>query len=114
MSGLGLEYPGGIIGIRTLPETLGKADVLLADNGYVSKANVEACAAVGIDPLIAMGRELHHPSLAERFADAPPPPDAAAPFKTMAHRLKTPEGKKLYGLRKHTPEPVFGAWFKSG
>ena len=26
----------------------------------------------------------------------------------MAHRLKTPEGKKLYGLRKQTPEPVFG------
>jgi len=94
--------------VSALPETLGKADVLLADNGYFSEANVEACAAAGIDPLIAMGREPHHPSLAERFADAPPPPDAPTPLKTMAHRLKTPEGKKLYGLRKHTPEPVFG------
>ena len=26
----------------------------------------------------------------------------------MDHRLKTPEGKKLYALRKQTPEPVFG------
>jgi hypothetical protein len=26
----------------------------------------------------------------------------------MAHRLKTPEGKELFALRKHTPEPVFG------
>jgi hypothetical protein len=26
----------------------------------------------------------------------------------MAHRLKTPEGKKLYALRKQIPEPVFG------
>ena len=26
----------------------------------------------------------------------------------MAHRLKTPEGKNLYALRKQTPEPVFG------
>jgi hypothetical protein len=26
----------------------------------------------------------------------------------MTHRLATPEGKKLYGLRKQTPEPVFG------
>jgi hypothetical protein len=26
----------------------------------------------------------------------------------MAHRLATPEGKKLYARRKHTPEPVFG------
>ena len=26
----------------------------------------------------------------------------------MAHRLRTPEGKRIYGLRKQTPEPVFG------
>lgn len=26
----------------------------------------------------------------------------------MAHRLKTPQGKRLYALRKQTPEPVFG------
>jgi len=26
----------------------------------------------------------------------------------MAHRLQTPEGKKLYGLRKQLPKPVFG------
>ena len=26
----------------------------------------------------------------------------------MAHRLATPEGKRLYALRKQTPEPVFG------
>ena len=26
----------------------------------------------------------------------------------MAHRLKTPEGRKVYALRKQTPEPVFG------
>ena len=26
----------------------------------------------------------------------------------MAHRLKTPEGKKRYALRKQTPEPVSG------
>ncbi len=94
--------------VSALPETLGKVDVLLADNGYFSEANVDACAAAGVDPLIAMGRDPHHPSLAERFADAPPAPDAPTPLKTMAHRLKTPEGKTLYGLRKHTPEPVFG------
>jgi Transposase DDE domain len=26
----------------------------------------------------------------------------------MAQRLATPEGKQVYGLRKQTPEPVFG------
>ncbi len=94
--------------IAELPDALGQVGALLADNGYFSEGNVNACAAAGIDPVIAMGREAHHPSLAERFADAPPPPAAPTPLETMAHRLKTPEGKTLYGLRKHTPEPVFG------
>ena len=26
----------------------------------------------------------------------------------MHHRLATPEGRRLYALRKQTPEPVFG------
>jgi transposase len=94
--------------IAALPDALGQVGALLADNGYFSEANVEACAAAGIDPLIAMGRDPHHPSLAERFANAPPLADAPTPLETMAHRLKTPEGKTLYALRKHTPEPVFG------
>jgi hypothetical protein len=55
-----------------------------------------------------MGREAHHPSLEERFADAPPPPEDPTPLAAMDHRLKTSEGKKLYALRKQTPEPVFG------
>ena len=29
-------------------------------------------------------------------------------LQKMAHRLKTPRGRKLYALRKQTPEPVFG------
>jgi hypothetical protein len=91
-----------------MPEELGKAETLLADTGYFSEANVQACVAAGIDPLIAMGRQPHHPSLDERFAAAPPPPDNPTPVEAMAHRLKTPEGKTLYGLRKQTPEPVFG------
>ena len=94
--------------LAALPEELGKPETLLADTGYFSAANVQACAAAGIEPLIAMGREAHHPSLSERFAEAPPAPDNPTPVEAMAHRLKTPEGRKLYALRKHTPEPVFG------
>src|SRR5258707_1668190 len=30
------------------------------------------------------------------------------PLAAMSHRLQTPEGKKLYALRKQIPEPVFG------
>ena len=95
--------------IAALSDEFGKVEALLADNGYFSEANVNACAAAGIVPVIAMGRQAHHPSLDERFADAPPPPSVTAtPLETMGHRLKTPEGKKLYALRKQTPEPVFG------
>lgn len=91
-----------------LPEELGKAETMLADNGYFSDANVNSCAAAAIEPLIALGRDTHHQSLHERFADAPPPPENPTPVEAMAHRLRTPEGKKLYAKRKHTPEPVFG------
>jgi len=94
--------------LADLPAALGEVNDLLADNGYFSEANVRACAAAGIDPLIAAGREAHHPSLGERFAAAPKAPEDATPVEAMAHRLRTPEGKKLYALRKHTPEPVFG------
>jgi hypothetical protein len=94
--------------IAGLPTNLGRVGELLADNGYFSEGNVETCAAAGIDPLIAMGREAHHPSLGERFAEPPSPPQDPTPLEAMSHRLQTPEGKKRYALRKHTPEPVFG------
>ena len=44
----------------------------------------------------------------ERFAAAPPAPENPTPVEAMAYRLRTPKGKKLYALRKQTPEPVFG------
>jgi hypothetical protein len=94
--------------IGALPNQLGKPETLLADSGYFSAANVTACQAVNIAPLIAMGRQPHHQSLQERFANAPPAPDNPTPVEAMAHCLATPTGKKLYALRKQTPEPVFG------
>jgi transposase len=94
--------------LDALPDEVGAIETLLADTGYFSEANVQACVAAQIDPLIAMGRQPHHPPLAERFAPAPPPPNNPTPVEAMAHRLRTPEGRTLYALRKHTPEPVFG------
>src|SRR5882762_8543896 len=94
--------------IGALPEELGEAETLLADTGYFSAGNVAACEAAAIEPLIAMGRQPHHPPLAKRFADPPPAPKNPTPVEAMAHRLKTPEGRKLYSLRKQIPEPVFG------
>ena len=94
--------------IAGLPKDLGTVGELLADNGYFSEGNVNACAAAGIEPVIATGREAHHPPLDERFAEPPSPPRHPTPLEAMSHRLQTPEGKKRYALRKHTPEPVFG------
>ena len=94
--------------IEALPEQLGQPETLLADNGYFSEANVIQGTAANIEPLIATGRQPHHPSWRERFAAAPPAPENPTPVEAMAWRLRTPQGKELYGLRKQTPEPVFG------
>jgi len=94
--------------LAALPAELGRPQTLLGDNGYFSAANVAACAATAITPLLAPGRTPHHPSLDQRFAAPPPAPQNPTPLQAMLHRLATPEGKKLYARRKHTPEPVFG------
>lgn len=95
--------------LQELPEELGRAEQLLADSGYLSERNVERCAAAGIEPLIATKRDRHHPTWRQRFAPGPKaPPESATPMQKMMHRLKTPEGRELYALRKQTPEPVFG------
>jgi transposase len=94
--------------IAALPDVLGEVATMLADSGYFSAANVAACVAAEVEPLIAMGRQPHYLPLNERFADVPPTPKNATPAEAMAHRLKTPEGRKLYALRKQLPEPVFG------
>ncbi len=40
--------------LAKLPGALGVPDTLLADSGYFSAANVEACAAANIQPMIAV------------------------------------------------------------
>jgi transposase len=94
--------------IEALPEELGACETLLADTGYFSAGNVEACEKAGVAPLIAMGRQPHHLPLQQRFETAPAAPENPTPAEAMAYRLKTPQGRNLYALRKQTPEPVFG------
>jgi transposase len=94
--------------IEALPEALGEVENLLADTGYFSAGNVDACDKAGVEPVIAMGRQPHHPPLSERFEKAPDAPNNPTLVEAMAHKLKTPAGRALYALRKQTPEPVFG------
>jgi transposase len=94
--------------LADLPEALGTPASLLADTGYFSAANVAACEAAMIEPMIAISRQSHHRPVFERFAADTPAPDTDDPVRKMAHRLTTQSGRALYGLRKQTVEPVFG------
>jgi transposase len=94
--------------LEELAEPLGKAEALLADNGYYSEDNVKACHGEEITPFIAAGRERHHWVLEERWADPPPLAAEADVVEAMKHRLATPAGRAIYGRRKCTVEPVFG------
>ena len=94
--------------ITQLPEELGSVENLLTDNGYFSAANVEHCLQANIEPLLAAGRDKHHPHWEDRFTEPPALAELASEVDRMKHRLKTIQGRKLYGLRKQTVEPVFG------
>jgi transposase len=94
--------------IEKLPDSLGQPEALLADTGYFSGDNVEACCGQQIEPLIALGRDSHHVPLAERLAPDAPQRDTDDPVEKMAWYLKTKEGKARYAKRKSTVEPVFG------
>jgi len=94
--------------IAALPEALGQAGTLLADSGYFSQANVDACAAQGIAALIPPGRNAHHLPWHERFAPDAPAPPGGDPLARMLWRLKTAAGRAAYAKRKCTVEPVFG------
>ena len=94
--------------LEQLPEQLGQVKEIIADAGYFSQSNVEACENAGIDPLIAVGRDKHNHHLEERLSKPEPLAEDADSVTKMKHRLKTPEGKAIYGVRKSTVEPVFG------
>ena len=89
------EIEPALAALARLPEALGTPESLLADSGYFSQANVEACAEADIAPLIAQAREHHHLSWRDRFAEAPPAPEDPTPLEAMRHRLGTPEGRAL-------------------
>lgn len=94
--------------LNKLPAALGCPNTLLADAGYFSADNVNRCHQQAIEPLIALGRDSHHPPLAERLAPDGPLPETDDPVEKMAAYLKSQEGKACYAKRKSTVEPVFG------
>jgi hypothetical protein len=59
---------------------------VIADAGDFSTANVDACEAAGINPLIAVSREAHNQSLEQRFRQPEPVAADADPVTKMKHR----------------------------
>ena len=95
--------------VDAIPAEVGKPKAAALDNGYWSPTNVAGLDERRIEPYIATGRDSHHQSWQERFAQEPEPPDESASLIVqMAYKLKTAIGKLLYGLRKSTAEPVIG------
>jgi transposase len=78
--------------------------VATADNGFLSKDNIDGCIERSVDAYIAVGREpaqMAHPAQ----ATATPAQDAR---RAMAAKLTTPAGKATYARRKAIVEPPFG------
>jgi len=95
--------------IDAIPPKIGQPKAAALDNSYFAPKNIQELEARAIDPFIATGREPHHKSWRERFAQTPePPPDDASLIAKMAYKLQTEIGKAIYGLRKSTVEPVIG------
>ena len=95
--------------LASIPPDLGTPDAAALDAGYFSEATIAVFERRAIDPYVATGRDPHHPSWWERFADLPEPPaEDASPKVKMAYKLKTAIGQAIYRLRKCTVEPVIG------
>jgi transposase len=95
--------------VEAIPPQLGKPTAAALDKIYFAPQNIQDFQARQIEPFIATGREPHHQSWQERFAQSPePPPAEASPIVKMAYKLQTELGKAIYGLRKSTVEPVIG------
>jgi transposase len=95
--------------LASIPPDLGLPSAAALDTGYFSEANIAVFERREIEPYIATGRDPHHPSWWERFAELPDPPaEDASPKVKMAYKLKSAIGQAIYRVRKCTVEPVIG------
>jgi transposase len=99
-------------GLDSISPVVGRVFEVLVDTGYYSEKAVSEAEKREEEPTIyaAMARRHHGRSVEqlEKRDDPPSPPIDASIAEIMKHRLETKAGKKLYGLRKQTVEPVFG------
>ena len=92
--------------LEQVHEHVGTApDVVSADAGYFSEANVALAAGAGIDVYVPPDRHGHR-AAGEEIARNPSRKNAAA--EQMRAKLRDPVGRAIYARRKTIPEPVFG------
>jgi transposase len=91
--------------VRQILQRLGRLpNELSADAGYGSEANLSFLKEQGIDAYVATGRFKHRED-----PKAPPPKEPKTPLRAaMASKLRDPDARSRYDLRKQTVEPVFG------
>jgi len=102
------EVAPALENLDAVAAVVGKATALIADNGYFSTDNVDACHAHEVEPYLAAGRAAHYPPLADRLSAPALVAQDASAVDRMKHRLRTPEGREVYATRKCTVEPTFG------
>lgn len=79
--------------------------VVLAEAGYCSDSDL---SAPGPERLIALNKTRDHAKAAIEQPVTGTPPEGASPRQAMSHRLRTPEGSRLYKRRGATVEPGIG------
>jgi transposase len=83
-------------------------ELLVADAGYHSEANLACADALEIDALIPAGK-VKHSAWRQRRAPRGRIPNAITPKELMQRRLATQRGKRAYARRQGSVEPVFGS-----
>jgi hypothetical protein len=86
-----------IASIGTMPETF------IADAGYWSEPNAQACSDRRVDAYISTGRQKHDEQRAPSRGAIPKDLDAKG---TMARKLRSKNGREVYTRRKAIVEPV--------
>jgi transposase len=95
--------------VAALLDATGELGTVLLDTGYASDATL---SAPGPDRLIALGKSHSVQTRAREHPTCGPPPPGLTARQRMDHRLRTPEGAKLYKRRGATVEPGIGNFKK--
>lgn len=80
-------------------------DALIADAGYCSTSNLEACEHRNLNAYISLSRQQHGQRPRPSRGRAPKDLDARG---RMDRKLRSKAGQAIYALRKTIVEPVFG------